>query len=262
MTHDFFTKGWHQFGYDQQLAEWVAHALPHARATTTDPEQAQWHRYGNTWFAGVNALSNDTHGAVGNSGPLRGNAVNFIYQQLGLTDFNWDKAQVSICYPGYPQPMEGQSEAMFRFRRDRDAAHVDGLLPEGTDRRRHLREYHLFILGIPMVEFRAEASPFVVWEGSHEIIRTALRSHFGDLPPDQWGEQDITDIYQQTRKDIFDSCKRVEVHAKPGEAYIAHRLVVHGMAPWRETANAGPDGRMICYFRPETDDPFAWLNNP
>ena len=113
-------------------------------------------------------MPNDIHGAVGDSGPLQGKAVDFIRDELGLDGFEWDIGQISICYPGYPQPMTGESEAAFRFRRDRDAAHVDGLLPEGPQRRRHLREHHGFILGIPLVAFSEDASPFVVWEGSHK----------------------------------------------------------------------------------------------
>ncbi len=74
--------------------------------------------------------------------------------------------------------MAGESPAKTRYRRERDAAHVDGLLPEGEERRRHLREHHGFILGLPMVEFDREASPFVVWEGSHEIMRDIFAARF------------------------------------------------------------------------------------
>ena len=33
--------------------------------------------------------------------------------------------------------------------------------------------------------------------------------------------------------------------AKPGEAYLAHRLSLHGIAPWGESATASSGGRMI-----------------
>jgi hypothetical protein len=32
---------------------------------------------------------------------------------------------------------------------------------------------------------------------------------------------------------------------------LIHRLALHGVAPWAEGAEAGPEGRMIAYFRPE-----------
>lgn len=259
---EFFTRGWCRFGYDAELKNWIEAALDAARATLADPDQAKWLRYRGTWFAGVNALPNDAEGAVAGGGPLKGAAVEFIASELGLKDFAWDAAQVSICYPGYPQPMDGESPGRARYRRERDAAHVDGLLPEGETRRRHLREHHGFILGIPMVDFDAAASPFVVWEGSHEIMRAAFAARFEGLDPRAWGEQDITDTYHAARERAFAECRRVELHARPGEAFLAHRLVLHGMAPWREGAVAGPDGRMICYFRPAPFGPAEWLRNP
>lgn len=261
-AEQFRRRGWCRFERDSRLLEWIAAALPAARACREDPRHAKWLRYQQTWFAGVNALPNDARGAVGGSDPIGGEAVDFIARELGLDNFDWDRAQVSICYPGYPQPMAGESQARLDYRRRRDAAHVDGLLREGAERRRHLREYHGFILGIPMVEFDPGASPFVVWEGAHEIMREVFRQRFAGLPPEAWGEEDVTEVYQQARERVFRSCERVEIHARPGEAYLAHRLSLHGMASWRDGASAGPDGRMIVYFRPDTFGPFEWLNNP
>lgn len=257
----FFTRGWCRFAYDPILFSWVNASLASARTTLQDPQQAKWLRYQKTWFAGVNALPNDTQGGIADSGPLQGEVIDFIAAELGLKNFAWDRGQVSVCYPGYPQPMAGETPAKARYRRERDAAHVDGLLPEGAERRRHLREWHGFILGIPMVEFDAGASPFVVWEGAHEVMRDAFALRFAGLPSAQWGEQDITEVYHAAREQVFAACKRVEIHARPGEAFLAHRLVLHGMAPWRDDAVASADGRMICYFRPDTFGPYEWLNN-
>ncbi|MCP4769462.1 MAG: hypothetical protein GY875_24800, partial [Gammaproteobacteria bacterium] len=129
-------------------------------------------------------------------------------------------------------------------------------------RRRHLREHHGFILGIPMVEFDAGASPFVAWEGSHEIMRALFADRFAGIAPAQWGEEDITAVYHAARERAFASCERVEVHARPGQAFLVHRLLLHGMAPWRNGARAGPDGRMICYFRPDPFGSCEWLHHP
>ncbi|MEM7293241.1 MAG: hypothetical protein AAF420_07595 [Pseudomonadota bacterium] len=261
-AEQFTQLGWCKFPHDTRLEGWLTRAVPAALQTLEDPEQARWLRYQGTWFAGVNALPNDLRGAVNDSGPLLGSAVDFIAQQLGFDAVAWDKAQVSICYPGYPQPMEGQSEGLHRFRRDRDAAHVDGLLPEGPNRRRFLREFHLFILGIPMSRFSANASPFVVWERSHEIVRAALQERFEGIASADWGKEDITEAYQQARQRAFDECRRVEIYSQPGEAFLAHRLAVHGMAPWGENAEADSNGRVICYFRPEGEAPNEWLDAP
>ena len=262
LLNAFFNKSWCRFSYDPALAEWVERSISIARKAVRTADMDRWLRCGGTWFVGVNALPNDAHGAVEAGLPLSGSAFNFIRETLGLTGFAWDQAQLSICYPGYPRRGETESEANFRYRRDRAAAHVDGLLPEGPDRRRHLREYHGFLLGIPMVETSPDASPFVVWEGSHEIVRETFAACFDALPPQQWGEQDITDAYHDLRRGIFKQCPRVELWAKPGEAYLVHRLSLHGMAPWGKNATAPSDGRMICYFRPEIGGPREWLTAP
>lgn len=256
---DFFEKGWCRFSHDPALAAWVEATLPAARATVSDPANAKWLRYQETWFAGVNVLPNDEAGAVSGGPPLSGAAVDFIHRELGIAEITWDMAQVSVCYPGYPQPMEGETEGQHRFRRDRDAAHVDGLLGLGAPKRRFLKEPHQFILGLPMAEASPGASPFVIWEGSHEIMREAFARAFAGHQPETWPDIDITEIYVNARKQCFDTCKRVEIHARPGEAYIAHRLSLHGVAPWATDATAGPDGRMICYFRPALSNVRQWL---
>jgi len=102
----------------------------------------------------------------------------------------------------------------------------------------------------------------VIWEGSHEIMRTEFAGSFKDIPSEKWAEQDITDVYHAARQRVFSRCERVEIHTRPGEAFLAHRLSLHGMAPWVEGARAGPDGRMICYFRPPAIGPYEWLHNP
>lgn len=258
----FCSHGWCRIEFDPELLGWVQQALAAARAARQDPANAKWLRYQGTWFAGVNVLANDIDGAVGGSGPLRGRAVDFIAAELDLAGFAWDRAQVSICYPGYPQPMDSESTARTVYRRERDAAHVDGLLREGRAMRRHLREYHGFILGVPMVDFEPQASPFVLWEGSHEIMRASFAERFAGIAPELWGEEDITDTYHAARERAFRECPRVEIHARLGESFLAHRLSLHGMAPWADSAGAGPDGRMICYFRPPIFAPEQWLNNP
>lgn len=263
MTHEaFLTRGWCTFPHDPALAGWVQATLPAARKTVVDPEHAQWLRCGGTWFAGVNVLPNDSEGSVEGGPKLSGQAVAFIHQALGLTDFSWDRGQVSVCYPGYPKPMDTESEAAFRFRLNRDAAHVDGLMRVGADRRRRINERHGFLLGIPLVEFSADASPFVIWEGSHEIIRHAFIPLLANVSSESWGDIDVTDVYHAARREIFDCCTRVEIAMRPGESYLVHRLALHGTAPWATTATAGRDGRMIAYFRPEAGHGDQWISAP
>ncbi len=256
----FFEKGWCRFEYDAGITAWVNVVLPAARRAVTAAENAQWLRCGGTWFAGVNVLANRKDGSIDSGPPLQGEVIEFIREEIAPEYFAWDNGQVSVCYPGYPKPMASESEKAFQYRRNRDAAHVDGFLPEGPQRRRHLREFHGFILGIPLVDYDSMASPCVVWEGSHEHVRAAMRELFDGVEAADWGEQDITEAYHAVRHKIFEQCQRVHLSASPGEAYLIHRLALHGISPWQDGVAASADGRMICYFRPEISDAEGWLN--
>ncbi len=254
----FEQRGWCRFAHDPRLAAWVAHAHKVAAEIAADSGHiAEWLRCGGTWFAGVNILPNDVAGRLPSGPALAGEAVDFVEKRFGRP--HWDQAQISVIYPGYPKPMEGETPAAFRFRRDRDAAHVDGLLPLGATRRRHLQEPHGFVLGLPLSSADRDASPMVVWEGSHEIMRAVFAERLQGVAPADWGGVDLTDIYQAARRRCFDSCPRVTIHAQPGEAYLIHRLALHGVAPWGADAVAPPEGRMIAYFRPELPAIADWL---
>ncbi len=70
------------------------------------------------------------------------------------------------------------------------------------------------------------------------------------------------EAYHAVRNQVFNQCRRIELSAKPGEAYLMHRLTLHGISPWLDGAEAFRDGRMICYFRPEIGCAWEWLNKP
>ena len=127
----FFANSWCKFLFDPGLANWVRHILPTARQSRFENAHQQWLRCGETWFVGVNVLPNDTDGGIEGGPSLTGMAVDFLRDQLKVTPLEWEAAQVSIVYPGYPKSMTGESDAAFRFRRDKYAAHIDGILPEG-----------------------------------------------------------------------------------------------------------------------------------
>ncbi len=258
----YLRNGWVVFDRDCALLEWIKSALPEARTCIGNPDNKNWFRHGNTWFAGVNVLENNRWGAVRNGQPVTGQALNFVQQWISDGEIDFDKAQVSVFYPGYPQKSADETDAAFGFRLRRDAAHIDGLLPEGSSRRRFLREHHHYILGIPLTSASAGASPFVAWRGSHHIVREALSGVLEQHPESEWGNVDLTDVYQTTRRRIFQECERVELPLEPGQALVAHRLVLHGSAPWHQQATAGEDGRIICFFRPPTMLAIEWLRRP
>jgi hypothetical protein len=260
----FFESGWAVFDFDPLVNQWIDIALPFARAARADPQQVKdWLRCDGTWFAGVNALPNLPDGSLPGSRPLKGEAVDFVHSLQPNGPIDWDKGQVSICYRGYPKQGADESKTALQYRLNRDSAHVDGLHPVGAARRRYLKERHAFILGLPMTQISAEASSMVVWEGSHEIVRSALSARLQDIDPMSWDDVDLTETYHAARREIFATCTRVLVHAVPGQAYVVHRLALHGVSPWQDGAKAPEMGRAIAYFRPElTGDTRDWLTLP
>lgn len=262
MVAAFLEKGWARWPADPALRAWVAAARPVAQAHVADPaEQAAWLQCEGTWFVGVDTLPNGPDGAVGGTAPLAGAAAEAASALYGTLPLH--RAQVSVIYPGYPKPRAGEGQGAFRYRLIRDAAHVDGLLATGPDRRRMLKERHAYILGLPLTQSGATASPLVVWEGSHEIMRAAFTKLLGDVPEADWDSVDLTECYQSARREVFETCARIELPASPGEAYLVHRLALHGVARWARGAQADAAGRMIAYFRPELPDGTRdWLDAP
>ncbi len=243
-------QGWQRIGPDPRIAAWAAAAWPLAMAGVA--AQPEGWRCGGTWHVGLEALPNGPDGAVA--------GVAFPWDVLPLAPMALHAGQVSVIRPGYPQPMDGESAAAFAFRQTRDAAHLDGLLPVGPHRQRMLREPHAWVLGIALNDHGADASPLTVWQGSHLIIADAFRAALAPVPAADWGDIDLTDVYQSARRQVFATCPRICVPLRPGEASLLHRMTLHGMAPWGDGATAPPEGRMIAYFRPMLPSVAGWLD--
>lgn len=261
----FFDRGWARLPESPTLSAWAAAVAPHAQRLMAAPD-ADW-RCGRTWFAGVNVLDNAPDGSVPALGapPLLDTLADDLRQALPEAHpIALDRAQLSAVRPGYPRQDPGESDAAHRFRRNRDAAHVDGLLragASGTERRP--AERHGFVLGVGVSGCGAAGrSPLVIWEGSHALMRMALRRRLAAAAPAHWAETDVGEAYRAARRTAFETLRRVEIDAAPGEAYLLHRLALHGVAPWRAAAEAP---RVIAYFRPDPmggDDPSWWLEAP
>lgn len=241
--------GWRQIGPDPAIAAWAKAALPHAVAALEATDQPL--RCGGTWAVGLDLLPNTPDGSLGK--------VAFPWQAVGLAPEPLHAGQVSTVYPAYPRPSAEETEAAFRFRLNRDAAHLDGLLPIGPDKRRMVKEPHVWILGLPLNLCSADAAPLVVWENSHNIIRAALSAAFAGHPPETWGDVDVTEAYQAARAEVFRVCRRIELPSLPGQATLLHRLTIHGVAPWAASATAPPEGRIIAYFRPLLPSVRDWI---
>lgn len=245
----FDTRGYAIFAPEPATLAWVAHARTEARAALQDPDLAHWYECEDTWFVGLDALANDAQGRLAGSAPLSGAAVDFITAQYG----GWPdlhRAQLSGVFPGYPRPRTGETEAGFRYRLNRCAAHVDGVLGVGQPKRRFVKEPHAFILGIVLTNADEAAAPLVVWDGSHRIMQAAFHKAFEAADQGCPADLDVTEIYQSARREVFETCQRVALHGPVGTAFVVHRMALHGVAPWAPEAKADPEGRLIAYFRP------------
>lgn len=254
MRGDFLRDGYVLFDAEPSVERWAAEALPLARAAMADPAQAaQWVCAG-TWFVGVDALDNDAQGRVGNI-PLTGACRDFADGLFGALPLH--RAQVSVIREGYPHPRDGESAGAFAYRQKRDAAHVDGLLPIGPERKRMIKEPHAWVMGLPLNAAAEGASPMVLWRGSHHIMRAAFAEALSHYPPSDWAQTDLTEAYQAARRTVFERCARVALPAQPGQAYLLDRHLLHGVAPWN-----GPKGlRAIAYFRPQLPETLEWLGD-
>lgn len=245
--------GWVQFPADEASLRWSEAALTAARSVLATGREP-W-RCGGTWFVGVDALPNDSEGRVEGC-PLAGAAADSVRATFGAQV--WHAAQLSVIRSDYPQPSPDESPAAYAFRRDRDAAHVDGLIAEGSEKRRFIREPHAFILGIALNEADGNASPLVVWEGSQRIVGSALRAALAGHDPADWGKVDITDAYLAVRREVFARCPRRALPLHAGEAVLLHRHLLHGVSPWQKGATAAAEGRAIAYFRPQYASVSDW----
>lgn len=239
-------QGYRQVAAHPALKLWAEAAQGPAAAAVL--ASSDW-RCGGTWCVGLEALPNDPDGRVA--------GVPLPWDVLGLPPEPLHRAQVSTTRPGYPQPSPTESEAAYRFRLNRDSAHLDGLLAIGPDKRRFVKEPHAWILGLPLNRADAGAAPLVVWAGSHLVMQAALAPLLSGA--DDPSEVDITDAYQAARATVFRTCPRIELPGRVGEAVILHRHLIHGVAPWATGAMAEEPGRMVAYFRPLFPTVADWI---
>lgn len=226
--------GWRKIGGNARLSAWANAALDPAQDALAHSDAR---RAGGTWAVGLDLLDNDPAGGIA--------GVALPWDVLGLTPRPLHRAQISAIYPDYPRQDLGQSDAAFRFLRDRDGAHLDGLLPVGAQKRRFLREPHAYILGVALTP--TASAPLVVWSGSHDVIARSFAK--ADIAGD------LTEVYARARAEVFATCPRVEIALEPGEAVILDRKLIHGVAPWK----GGADARLMAYFRPLCATSAEWL---
>ena len=129
------------------------------------------------------------------------------------------------------------------------------LLAVGAEKRRFPREYHAFILGIPLDTVEEGSSPLVVWEGSHAIVKRALGDQLGPHPPERWHEIDVTEAYHAARREAFDQCRPVALTANAGEVNSSVRtastrfeIAVQARAGRPQPARENDDPKVAMFY--------------
>lgn len=247
----FADLGFAVFEPEAATLRWADAARASAQAVLSAPGADRLWDCDGTWCVGVDLLPNSSDGAVAGV-PLEGRGIVAARELSGPLPLH--HAQVSVLRPGYPRPRDGEGDAAFRYRVNRDGAHVDGLLPEGPERRRHLREPHAWILGIALSDADPDASPLTVWEGSHRCLGPALSAPLADVATDALSDVDLTEAYWAARREVFETCTRRTIPLARGACVLLHRHLLHGIAPWAAGARADPMGRAVAYFRPQLSD--------
>ena len=271
----FLANGWLKFDYDHKIYHWVNVAKKKVFNRYNSGDFG-WNNFrcGNTWFVGVNFLGNDKTASL-NGACFEGIPVTEIKSYFGHNIKYWDEAQVSICWPNYPLQSDNETHNAFNFRVNRYAAHVDGILPFGREKRRFLKDPHAFIFGIPITYCDYKTAPVVVWEGSHLIMREAFKRTYNASDSKNWDKIDVTNVYQKARSRVFETCQMKRLYVNLGESYLIDRLAVHGIAPWepREPKKNGvstkdiknqpeiKNGRAVIYFRPSFDITSDWIKS-
>ena len=156
--------GWCFLNTDNDHYDWINEAKKQIKFKfSQNVIKDQDFRSGSTWFVGTNFLDNNSQGKIG-SRQLSKKIINNISSYFGTKIQYWDKGQVSICWPGYPKKDTLESEKSFNFRIKRFASHIDGIIPLGSKKRRFAKEYHAFILGLPIMNNFKNNASLVVWE--------------------------------------------------------------------------------------------------
>ncbi len=227
-------------------------------------------RSGSTWFVGTNFLDNNSQGKIGNR-QLSKKIIDNISNYFGTKIQYWDKGQVSICWPGYPKKDTLESEKSFNFRIKRFASHIDGIIPLGLQKRRFAKEYHAFILGLPIMNNFKNNASLVVWEGSHKIFRNFFRNIYDGVSSNKISDTDITELYNECRNKVFTKCNVKKIVPNFKQPYLLDRHLLHGIDQWKDP-NSGSyaiknkhlvnnlsNGRIVVYFRPVFSDPYDWI---
>ena len=269
---NFNQKGWCFLDNDDQHHRWIEAAKANILYKFGKRKYTKRDfRSGNTWFIGTNFLDNGSDGNI-NGVSMSSGLWSQISGKFGQGVEYWDPGQVSIFWQGYPKNDSRETEKAFKYRLNKYASHVDGLLPIGPKKRRFAKEYHAFILGLPVINSMAGSAPLVVWEGSHIIFRDLFRRLYNRVSETELRNLDITEMYQKCRTKVFSTCPIRKIFSDHNQPYVLDRHLLHGVVQWKtnkmhsskKCPNDGIQfdplsGRIVIYFRPSYKSPMDWL---
>ena len=263
--------GWCFLNTDNDHYDWINEAKKQIKFKfSQNVIKDQDLRSGSTWFVGTNFLDNNSQGKIG-ARQFSKKIINNISSYFGTKIQYWDKGQVSICWPGYPKKDTLESEKSFNFRIKRFASHIDGIIPLGSKKRRFAKEYHAFILGLPIMNNFKNNASLVVWEGSHKIFRNFFRNIYEGVSSNKISHIDITELYNECRNKVFTKCNVKKIVPNFKQPYLLDRHLLHGIDQWKDqnfgsyvikhknSVNNLSNGRIVVYFRPVFSDPYDWI---
>ena len=264
----FHARGWVRLGWDRPDGGLGGKAASGPTMALTQASEGAEFRCDGAWFPGDQYRWPTAQTAARRSlgvPPLGGAPLRFLAEALGFAGLAFDRAQLSVCFPGYPR--QGARGDRGRLRLSlasatppmstgcgaRCRARADGGSRRPTASSSACRWWR-------PIRPRARSRS---GRARTRSCAAPSREAFAGAPPERWREIDVTEAYQEARQRCFETCARVPLPARRGESTIVHRLALHGVAPWTAPANAPP--RAIAYFRP---DPFPgaapdwWLTRP
>jgi len=104
----FGTTGWRRFKANDEIKKWANVARKFASGAAQNPDlKEKWLQCEGTWYVGVDVLPSDENGRF--DGFALAGPVSDLIQSVATKPLH--PAQVSIIYPGYPKPRQGETKA-------------------------------------------------------------------------------------------------------------------------------------------------------
>ncbi len=143
-------------------------------------------------------------GAVPGGPPFLARPMEFIKNDLRFAP-PLHRAQVSVCYPGYPRTSPDETPAAFGFRLNRDASpcrRASGGRPGSPPLPERAAAY---IWGFRSRKPVRMPRRWSLWQGSHRHMGKVFTEALANKAQAEWPGIDLTEAYQAARREVFAS---------------------------------------------------------